>query len=358
MKLHEGPTQTTRTGTATPQAIGSVTLARSDNGHPVQRVALECPNPENLRLDVNHKYREIILKASQHSKLSPHAITAIMNAEAAHVSLEKKIPVFDKKTGKQKTEKDGKPKFKTLKIDTGEWDPLSANRKSSARGMTQFLDATWISLAATKGTYLYERAKNEGWLAERTKSTQRGKNSVEKTHLEFKLSDGTMVTPSPKLGLDRILSSRKFIPKYATSIDANIQKLLDLRYIPEYAIHTAVDYGLQNLNSLESKGIKIQGISDGEKAKLVYLTHHLGADDAIHFINNTMSAKRAKELVGCQVGNENADKRAKEEAGDYVKAHRKWLAGFIDRKIDVFQNMCTKQGPAVRQLIDLTFAIR
>lgn len=357
MKLHEGPTQS-RTGAATPQEIGSVTVSRSNNGHPVQRVALECPNPENLRLDANYKYRDIILKASQRSKLSPHAITAIMNAEAAHVSIVKKIPVVDNKTGKQKTGKDGKPQFKVFKIDTGEWDALSANPKSSARGMTQFLDATWISLAVTKDTYLYERAKNEGWLTERTKSVQRGKKSVEIPYLEFRLANGTIVTASAKLGLDRILSSKKFIPKYATSNDANIQKLLDLRYIPEYAIHTAVDYGLQNLTSLKSRGVKIDGVPDGEKAKLVYLTHHLGADDAIHFINNTMSAKRAKQLLKCQVGDENANERGEEEGGDFVKAHRKWLAGFIDRRIDVFQNMCTKQGPAVRGLIDLTFAIR
>jgi LysM repeat protein len=358
MKLHEGPTQTTKTTPAKPQEIGSVSITRSENGHPVQRVALECPNPENLRLDVNHKYRKLILEASQRSKLSPHAITAIMNAEAAHIFVEKNIPVFDKKTGKQKTGKDGKPKFNSFRIDTGEWDPHSANAKSSARGMTQFLDATWISLAVTKGTFLYQRVKDEGWLTEKTKSVQRGKKVVEKTYLEFKLSDGKVVTASPKLGLDRILSSRKFIPKFATSTDANIQKILDLRYVPEYAIHTAVDYGLQNLDILKSKGVKLDGISDGEKAKLVYLTHHLGADDAVSFINNTMSAKKAEYLLRCQVKDENAEKRSKQEGGDFLKAHRKWLSEFIDQRIDIFKNMCTKQGSAVRPLIDLTFAVR
>jgi len=63
-KLHEGPAQPAKPVETTRQEIGSTTFTRSQNGHPVQQVALECPNPENLRLEANHKYREIILGAS------------------------------------------------------------------------------------------------------------------------------------------------------------------------------------------------------------------------------------------------------------------------------------------------------
>lgn len=357
MSVHEGPKQTAKTEKSVLPPIGSVTNRRSENGHPVQQVALECPNPDNLRLGVNYKYRDIILAAARRSKLSPHAVTAIMNAEAAHIIIEKQKAVVDKNSGKQALGKDGKPKFKTLKVDTGEWDPRSANIRSSARGMTQFLDGTWISLALAEGTYLHERAKTEGWITESAKPVQDKNRGSVKSFPAFKLADGSLITATPKLGLDRILCAHRFIPAYATSTDANIQKLLDLRYIPEYAIHAAVDYGLQNLERLKAKGLKIDNIPDGEKAKLVYLTHHLGADDAICFIRNSMEAKRAKYLLIQQVGNNNAEERSKQEGEDYLKAHRNWLSGFIDEKINIFQHMCTEQGPEIRPLLDITRAI-
>jgi hypothetical protein len=187
---------------------------------------------------------------------------------------------------------------------------------------------------------------------------QSGKKSVDKTYPEFKLADGTVVTSSPKCSIDKLLSSRKLIPKYATSTDKNIQNLLDLRYIPECAINTAVDYGLQNLEILRSKGVKIEGITDGEKAKVIYLAHHLGADDAVCFIYNTMDAKKAERLLRIQVKDKAAEIRAKREGGDYLKAHRNWLGEFIDNKIDIFDKMCTRQGTLPRHLIDLTIAIR
>ena len=357
-KLHEGPAQPAKPVETTRQEIGSTTFTRSQNGHPVQQVALECPNPENLRLEANHKYREIILGASRRSKLSPHAIAAIMNAEAARILNVKKLPVIDKKAGKQKTDAHGTPVFIKQTYDTGEWDPRSENPRSSARGMTQFLDATWISLALTKGTFLYERAKREGWITEKTKTVQRGKDKVEKTYPQFNLADGTVITSAPKSSLDRLLSSRRFIRKWATSSDKNIQNLLDLRYDPECAINTAVDYGLQNLEMLKSKGVKVDSIPDGEKAKVIYLTHHLGADDAISFIYNTMSAKKAELLLRTQIKDEGAEIRAKRAGGDYLKAHRNWLGEFIDNKIIISDKMCTRQGTLPRHLIDLTIAIR
>lgn len=358
MKLHEGPAQAARAKEAVRQEIGSTASTRSENGHPIQQVALECPNPENLKLGINNKYRDIILGASRRSKLSPHAIAALMNAEAGRIIAVKSLPVFNKRTGKQQIDAHGKPIFTTQRYDTGEWNPRSANDKSSARGMTQFLDATWITLAVTKGTHLYERAKQDGLITEKTKTVHSGKKSVDKTYPEFKLADGTAMTSSPKLGIERILTSRKLIPKFATSADKNIQNLLDLRYIPECAINAAVDYGLQNLEILRSKGVKVDSIADEEKAKVIYLAHHLGADDAISFIYNTMGAKKAERLLKAQLKDEGAEIRAKRAGGDYLKAHRQWLGEFIDNKIDVFDKMCTRQGALPRQLIDITIAIR
>jgi hypothetical protein len=358
LRVHEGPAQIAKTDKPMPRDIGTVASTRSENGHPVQTVALECPNPQNLKLGDNFKYRDIILDASLRSKLSPQSIAAIMNAEAAVLAIKTTLPVIDKKTGKQKLGKDGKPKFVTTSKKTEEWDPHSSNPKSSARGMTQFLDATWISMALTAGTYLNERVQKEGWLTIANNTVKKGKIFVKKSYPAFKLQDGTLVTASRNRGLDRVLSSRPYITAYATASDKNIQALLDLRYDPKYAIHTAVDYGTQNLKGLAAKGFKVDSVSDAEKAKLIYLTHHLGLDDASAFIKNTMSENHAKYLLNQQMSEASAEERAEKHGGSYLKAHREWLSNFVDDRIDVLKKMCNRNVDAPRDLIGVTVAIR
>ena len=105
-----------------------------------------------------------------------------------------------------------------------------------------------------------------------------------------------------KRGLAQVLSSNSYLTARATASDGNLQKLLDLRFEPEYAIHTAVDYGIENLKALKGFGFKIDGVTDGDKAKLIHLTHHLGSSDAKGFINNTICNARAKVLLDAQVG--------------------------------------------------------
>lgn len=58
-------------------------------------------------------------------------------------------------------------------------------------------------------------------------------------------------------------------------------------------------------------GYNIDGLNDAEKAKLIYLTHHLGLSDAIHFIKNNITEGKAKELLIAQVGDESAISKAK-----------------------------------------------
>jgi hypothetical protein len=99
----------------------------------------------------------------------PQAIAAIMNAEAATLVVKRQIPKTDKK-GKPVLGKDGKPTFKIIKENTGEWDAKSASPLSSARGMTQFLDASWIDEALTNGTFLNARLNKEGWLGRKSKN--------------------------------------------------------------------------------------------------------------------------------------------------------------------------------------------
>ena len=142
-------------------------------------------------------------------------------------------------------------------------------------------------------------------------------------------------------------------PRRAT---ADVQQWLNLRFKPEYAIMAAVDYGVENLASLKKAGYKIDGLNDAEKAKLIYLTHHLGLSDAKRFINNKITEGGAKELLIAQVGEESAISKAHQNGG-YMKAHRKWLMNYIDGNIKLSNYFChektTINNPEDIDLIDI-----
>ena len=366
MKVHEGPAQAAKTDKPKPRPVGTEVLTRSAAGNPVHGVTVECPNPENLKLLANAKYRDVIIAASKRSGFSPQAIAAIMNAEAATLTYSVQIPVVNRKTGKPAVDKAGKPIFKTIKKNDGEWDAHSASPKSSARGMTQFLDGSWIGMMFAADSFLNARAKKEGWLT--TTSVQVKKKKKKKTDKDeftaetvqaFKLADGKFVTKTAKRSLNQVLSSKPYVTARATASDANLQKLLDLRYEPEYAINTAVDYGIENLEALKGYGFKIDGITDGDKAKLIYLTHHLGSGDAKGFINNTIGNARAKVLLDAQVGTAKSAQYAANNDDSYVKGHRAWLCHFVDNRIKLSEKMCDpSKATAVRTLLDVTVAVR
>lgn len=257
---------------------GQTAPQRNEKGHPVETIVLQCPNPHNLDLGSNYIYSNAILTASSRSGIIPQAIAALIDAEA----------------GRDKN---------------GVWNRYATNSKSSARGMTQFLRGTWLSEALRAGTYLHEQAFNMGLV----------------DHYPGK---GFCVSLSSGKHL-----SREYIDKHNTAWiedDANGKKLLDLRNDPMFAINAAVDYGMANLKALAHMGFKLGGLNDGEKAKLLYLTHHLGSGDAKGFINATITESRAKKLLITQVGPKEANKKAKDLDGRYVAAHREWLIFFID----------------------------
>ena len=101
-----------------------------------------------------------------------------------------------------------------------------------------------------------------------------------------------------------------------------------------------MDYGIQNLNALAAAGFQVAGLNDGEKAKIVYLAHHLGLADAKKFINQEISESHAKYLLENQVGMSAAVDRAAEFDDKYIPAHRQWLTSFIDKKISTLEFMC------------------
>lgn len=355
MRPHEGGAQPA-TGKPEPKPPGTVVQIRSPAGNPVQQVSLECPNPQNLKLGPNLKYRDVVLAASQRSGFIPQAIAAIMNAEAAKLSVMHEEKIIDKKSGKPALDKAGKPRIRKWREVTGEWDARSASPLSSARGMTQFLDGSWMDQALTDGTYLNAKAKKEGWVTTTTIEVATKKTTTQKVVPAFKLADGKFETRAP---LARTLSARPYLTARATASDTNLQELLDLRFEAEYAIQTAVDYGMQNLAALERVGFKVANLNDGEKAKVIYLTHHLGLADAKRYINKTLTAEHAQYLLENQLGKYKAAERADEFKGDYLLTHRKWLTGFVDDSITLSPRMCdATTALSVRDIATIAEAIR
>jgi hypothetical protein len=142
-----------------------------------------------------------------------------------------------------------------------------------------------------------------------------------------------------------------------TAADGNLQKLLDLREQAEYAIMAAMDYAKANLDSLGAKGYDIAGLNDTEKARIMYLTHHLGLGDAVHFIQNMnpqedrfkklpngkkkLTQNGAKKLLIAQIGKDRAeDKYVKARDGSRVLGHRMWLDEFVNGAITPSKFTC------------------
>lgn len=338
-----------------PQVPGEERSTRSPNGSPVHEVALECPNPQNLKLGPNFKYRDIVIAAAARASMQPQAVAAIMRAEAATIVERYEKPIVDPKTKKQRVDKKGKPMVRVFVKDTQEWNPRSASPLSSARGMTQFLDGTWLDLAFTDGTFLHAKLKKLDWLISASvEIKKKGKDSEWKLVPAFKLADGTLVTKQP---LARTLGSRPYLTGRATAADANLQAVLDLRLDPECAIHTAVDYGMQNLAMLRRAGYAADALNDADKAKIVYLCHHLGTE-AQSFIGNSISETRAQLLLETQLGVAGAKKKAAVHKESYLAAHRGWLNAFVNSKIVLANFYCQPVEEVVRELVVITESLR
>ena len=320
MRQHNG-TPDQPPGILKPTSTHEKTETRTPTGAPVTcSVGCECPNPDDIKLDANNVYRDWVKQAAKRADLMPQAVAAAMNAEAA-------------------------------KEKGGKWKADSKSPKSSATGMTQFLDATWIGEALRGGTYLHDKCKQEEWLSK-----------DEKGRWRFKKADGAYIAGPNLMGkLRKLLTSRR------SASDKNLQKLLNLREEPEFAIMAAMDYAKTNLDSLSSKGYTINDLNDTEKARIMYLCHHLGLADAVHFIQNTLpeedvtgtnkNGKKvvrqngAKKLLITQIG----EKRALKEfvdpnGGSWVKGHRVWLNEF--ENVHVIPSMFACPGNKRDQLQD------
>lgn len=256
---------------AVPQPV--ITQTRVDGGKPQHAVGAVFAE-ENLHLTpANEKYRKLLIAIAKKHGLTPHALAALINAEAS-------------------------------KLESGEWNAKAKAGSSSASGLTQFLNLTWLQVATDrrsavnqklKADYGYEQV-NGKWEGENYSIY--GKTGKEKTPIKSSL-------------------------------------VLPWRFIPEYSIDAAAVYGLINMESLNEKGLDTSRLAPEDLAKVMYLAHHEGAGGAVKVIKGVLSDEKAKELLPIQVGDEKAKELAKRFCNDYDKAYTHWLYSYIDSKINV-----------------------
>ena len=212
-----------------------------------------------LELGINEVYRKHLLKAQEITGIDAAALAALIDAEAGKI-----------KHGPQK----------------GMWNPNASNSRSSAAGLTQFLDGTWLEMARKAGSFLNQVAKAKHLITE----------------------------------LNAVASGR------------GIKKaLLNLRFDPELAILSAAEYGFDNLKALARRGLIPHDVSDDEKARYMYLAHHEGPHGAVEFLKQINSHSRRK--LKTQVGASRADSLIAAAGGNVARAYRNWLNSYMDKKI-------------------------
>ncbi|WP_407732381.1 LysM peptidoglycan-binding domain-containing protein [Pseudocitrobacter faecalis] len=301
--------------------LNKITAGRDSEGKPRIHLNHVCPNSYDLTLGKNSIYWENIIRASRRSGIIPQSIAAVINAEAA-------------------------------KYPGGVWRPTSVCKdnassteqlivyKSSAAGMTQFLNGTWMSETLKVGTYLYEKALEQGVVADKPLLNKKGE-IVKNKEGEIIYEKKFQILDDIWKNLDELNNERRItgITPYPSHATLNVQKWLNQRFDPEYAIMAAVDYGVANLAALKSASYNIDGLNDAEKAKIIYLTHHLGLKNARRFIENKITEDAAWRLLKAQVGIKSAIARGTKYGG-YVKAHREWLFFYINNNINLDNFFC------------------
>lgn len=297
---------------ATPPPSATLAKGLSDAGQPVTAmVGPECPNADGLRLGKDNIYRTDILAAAKRASLVPQALCALIECEAARIK--EKVVLLGK---------DGKP-LKNKKGDLltrdvpGAWNAQSGASDTSAAGLTQFLITTWLGITLNPSYYIHDRCVEAGWVKQETVRGTKGSQWV------FVLANGTTTSK----------------PASASISDANIHACLAKRLDPTWSIYAAADYAVENLGVLQRK-FSLNGLTDMQKAKLIYLMHHEGDPTGPRFIKSEMvgddaSKAKLKRTFYAQFGKTNkaaGDRLLDQAGGDVEKAYRTWLAKYIDDK--------------------------
>ncbi|PLR29182.1 peptidoglycan-binding LysM [Chimaeribacter coloradensis] len=318
--------------------VYTISEGRNSQGKPVVQVNHVCPNNYDLSLGKNFIYWNEIIAASERSGFIPQSIAAVINAEAA----KHKGGIWNPDSVCLSSEriKAEKARRRELGLPTDD----VAFYKSSAAGMTQFLNGTWMDETLREGTFLYEKAKASGLVAFMPKQDSSGEVVTE-------LSGRPVLETKFQVSLDLWKSSKELKREgyldggtpYPPKATYALKTWLDKRFVAEYAIMAAVDYGVHNLEALEKAGYRIAALDDAEKAKLIYLTHHLGLTDTIRFIKGTITEEAAKRLLIAQVGAGKAKEYAEINNRSYSAGHREWLLSFIDDYIKVHNFICPEK---------------
>ena len=202
-----------------------------------------------LKLGPNQAHEVDIEAAAARAGLEPAALAALIGAEAA--------------------------------VHAGQWDPLALNPRTSAAGLAQFLEKTWLDLAARASTWLHAEALARG-----------------------------LVTASGKLG-DRA-------------------GLLAMRLEPTAAIMTAADYARSNLAVLARAGVVPRDADHA--ARLAYLAHHEGAAGALAMLQDRLDEKRAERLLKVNVGAARAQ-QLRAASASWAAAYTGWLTHYVESRI-------------------------
>lgn len=229
---------------------------RTDKGNSTHIIASQFTEDNFLLKPVNNKYRAYIVSAAKRHGFSPHALAAVIDAEAA--------------------------KIKT----TGEWNVNSKANSSTAAGLTQFLDGTWLAMCKDSNSLV-----------------------------------GQYIASNPKL--------------------SKTQKL-NLRFDAEMAIDAAAAYAVSNF---KQSGLPYKNLTEpSSMAKFAYLLHHEGPTGGKNFVMNTLSEERAKSLLFTQFGKHGANQATKflSRFKNAKEAYGVWLRDYIDGHINIYQYVVDK----------------
>lgn len=318
------------------QSHAAVAKTLSDAGQPATIAAgPECPNSDNLRLGRNNVYRTQILNAAKRLGLAPQALCALMDCEAGKVP--EKLPRIGP-DGKQMKDKKGRLMTVTVREL---WNANAGNPQSGAAGLTQFLASTWLTHVLIPGCFIHEQSVARGWVRQE-------KNAKGKSFWAFVLSDGSITTtPGKQRG------------------DQNVKNCLAMRMDPDWSINAAADYGNANLKVLEKQGFKLAGLSDMDRAKLMYLMHHEGEGAGPLFIKNRLvkgsggevGLRRKFEIQLGANGVAKATEMIEEADDDVAKAYRAWFSAFVDRQFAQSEKYFCSAATKPSRLSDLLVKI-
>lgn len=271
---------------------------RIEGGIPAHFIAPIFTEANLLLSPKNEKYRKLILASAKRYDLTPHALAALVDAEAAKTK--------------------------------GAWDEKSFNKGTNAAGLTQFLRGTWLEMVAEPRSLMNQRIKQENKLGKL-----------------IGVVDSRVYYLYENKGEGKDQSKQKI----SDSVES---ELLKWRFNPEYSIDTAALYGRINLEKLAKKGLNVDALAPEDLAKMMYMAHHEGAGGAVAVIQGIMKPKDAKRNLPKQVGQEAATTLVARFNDNPVAAYTYWLYyTLIDTKINVAHFMVKSDGLQPKNTADI-----